>query len=84
MKKIRDKLCSLINKLNTIWGTPDFLKKGLEVVTPLVPADVYYKFLLASAGIRKVVVIIGGVTKKTKMSLQQPKMAFIENEERTK
>ncbi len=84
MKKINDKLCSLINELNVVFGTLDFFRRGLKVIIPLVPADIYYKLLLASAGIRKVVVITGGMIKKTKMSLQQPKMAFFETEERTK
>jgi hypothetical protein len=84
MKKIHDKLCSLINELKANYGTLDSLRKGLKVVTPFVPVDVYYKFLLASAGIRKVIEISGGVIRKTEMSFQQPKMAIIENEERTK
>ena len=66
MQKIHDKLCSLINELNEICGTLDFLSKGLEFVTPRAPVDVYYKFLLASAGVRKVIEILGEVTKKTK------------------
>ncbi len=84
MKKLHEKLCSLIDELNAIRRTLDFLRKGLKVVTPLLPVDVYYKFLLVSAGISKLIDILGGVIKKTIMSLQQPKMAFIENEERTK
>ena len=66
MGKIHDKLCSLINKLNAICGNLDLLRKGLDFVVPRVPVDIYYKFLLASSGIRKVIEILGEVTNKTK------------------
>ncbi len=84
MKRIHDKLCCLINEVNAIRRNPDFLRKGLKAATPLVPADIYYKFLLASVGIRKGIVIAGGVIKKTKMSLHHPKMAFGGSGERIK
>ena len=66
MKKIHEKLYCLINELNAICGTLDLLRKGLNFVVPRVPVDIYYKFLLASAGIRKVIEILGEVTNKTK------------------
>ena len=66
MKKIHEKLYCLINELNAICGTLDCLRKGLDFVVPRVPVDIYYKFLLASAGVRKVIEILGEVTKKTK------------------
>ncbi len=84
MTKVHEKLCSLINELKAICKTLASIRKRLEVVTPLVPVDVYYKFLLASAGIRIGIEISGGMIKKTKMSLQRPKMPFIDNEEQTK
>jgi len=81
MKKIRDKLSCRINKLNAMWATSDSLKRGLAIVPRLMPAEVYYKFLLASAGIRGLIVLSGGVIKKTKMSLQHPKTAFAGSEQ---
>jgi hypothetical protein len=66
MGKIHDKLCSLINELNAICGNLDLLRKGLDFVIPRVPVDIYYKFLLASSGIRKVIEILGEVTNKAK------------------
>ena len=66
MKKIHDKLYRLIDDLNAICENLALLRRGLYFVISRVPVDIYYKFLLASAGIRKVIENLGDVTNRTK------------------
>ncbi len=65
MEKTYENLCSVIIDLGIICGTLDSVGKRLEITTPRVSVDDYYKILLASQQIRGIIENLKGVVRET-------------------
>jgi len=66
MKTVYENLCSVIRELDVICRTLDSLRKRMEIATPRVFVDDYYKILVAFEQLKGVIEDLRGVIKETK------------------
>jgi 16S rRNA G527 N7-methylase RsmG len=68
MKTINENLCSIISGLDIVCRALDTLKKNMEIATPLVVVDDYFRILFAFQQIKGVIEVLKGVVKEAKSS----------------
>ena len=66
MKSIQENLCGAISNLNVIYKTLNSIRNEMEITTPRLPVEEYFKFLLASERIREGIEIFEEMIEKQK------------------